>query len=250
MRRIISLVIALITVFSLAACDFGSGGTPSEGGTADPGTSQSPTASEPESGNWYDNGCYIECLSTYGAGPEAPGVVTDGKRYYTRLTIYYDGTKLLCLEQQQEDASVSRLYEKIGDDVVLKSVVSSFGIVQKKTTKYSYMSGDAGDYFFQEEKYGAHINDGQKMSLYAQRLYQFTKTDRKDTVAGRKCTVYEKVNESDSSYTVEKWVDDELGIVLKTRDKSANAFDDYIWFEVQVLEFTPRTMPEIDFGEE
>lgn len=251
MKRLSSLILALVAALSLTACGGDTGKTPSGDSTTVPVTSQTTatTTSVQKSGKWYDNGCYIEYISTYGAGPKAPGVVTDGIKYHTEMTVYYDGTKLLFLEHLQDDASGSFLYEKIGDDVVQKSSINNSGITINKTKEISYMNGNAGDYFFDEDKYGAHINDGQKMSSYGQRLYLFTKTDRKDTVAGRSCTIYEKVNESDASYTIEKWVDDELGIVLKTRDKSANAFDDYIWFEVQVLEFQPRTMPEINFDE-
>lgn len=260
MKKILALALALMMVLSLTACG---GKTPAQ---TDSGktesndasnteestdTSQTESTENPESDKaWYDAGFRIEFVQNQ-CKPETQG--GDGKLYTHTGVIYSDGKDIL-LHGNTQSAYAEEVYDELyawdGSQVVFtKKSTSVTADVTSITGPKPYNGFTVGEYFFEKTRFGAHINDGDALDDEF-RLSNFTKTNEKETVCGRSCTIYElktHIIMSEEEILIRKWVDDELGIVLKTYDDFQNGGNGHILFEVTLFELKATDLPSVSF---
>jgi len=248
----IAAALCILMLFSLIACGENAD-TPSGSNTTDPGTSQTDDSGAENPGNdkaWYETGFRIGFVQTQ-CRTEAQG--GDGKLYTHTGVIYSDGKDIL-LHGESLSSYAQEVYDELyawdGSKVVFtKKSTSVTADVTSITGPKPYNGFTVGEYFFEKTRFGAHINDGDALDA-DYKLRNFTKTSEKETICGRSCTVYElktHIALTEEQVLIRKWVDDELGIVLKTYDDFQNGAEGHILFEVTSIELTATTLPEVSF---
>jgi len=233
MKRLITLLLVVVLLLCLVACDMGDAPTPSDSGNPDAsqndtqGDEQNDTAKPIENVTaWYRQGFQLsfEYDEFYG-------------------DMYCDGTSLwYIMHEAPRDGSPSytqRFSVKPESDTSFRRLwhMNDGRPVDGKT-----YDGEALDYYFNRnleyDNLGGLLN---KIDNQFFNFQMYKKTEQIETVAGRSCTIY-KMDSTEYERTIS--VDDEFGIVLKIRDTFYKSSNDGVYFEVTSILFGTATPPD------
>jgi len=231
MKRILVLLLSLIVVFALAACDFNS--KTDSSGSDDSDTSQTDiqgdesndsTVPKESAEEWFRQGFQLsfEYDEFYG-------------------DMYCDGTSLwYIMHEVPREGSTSytqRFSVEPESDTTFRRL---WHMSDGRPVDRKIYDGESLDYYFtrnlEYDNLGGLLN---KVDNQFFNFQMYKKTDQTETVAGRSCTIYKM----DSEYERTISVDDEFGIVLKIRDTFYKTSNDGVYFEITSIQFGAATPP-------
>ena len=232
MKRILVLLLSLIVVFALAACDFNSDINSS--GSDDPDTSQTDIQGEGSSDTNEPN---VSVEEWFRQGFQ---LSFEYDEFYGDM--YCDGASLWYIMHEVPREGITSYTQRFSvepeSDTTFKRL---WHMSDGRPAESKIYDGEALDYYFtrnlEYDNLGGLLN---KVDNQFFNFQMYKKIDQTETVAGRSCTVYEM----DSEYERTISVDNEFGIVLKIQDTFlAGTSNNGVYFEVTSIQFGPATPP-------